>query len=153
MLAAESDGQPIENRILAPLLRVLGDFKDEGSVVFKGPGDNSPWTTHEIFALDEAENQVVLLPKLLTYISVNPRMPSMFSLRDDAVLERPVVRRQRGDRITVAARFAIGLSYFDVEALNDDFAKRVNSTHRHFELGQPLSTFDPRRQGHLRAVN
>jgi hypothetical protein len=141
-LTRDHDGSPVDERIVAPLLRVLDDFEVGSPVMFRGNTEVAGWEFEDVIALDDGDQEtgpvVVFGPSFRTYVTANPQNPRLFTERDNNVLNlRELGRRPNG--LPMAARFVLGLSMFDQTIKTEkDFIKGLEQIHNHFDF-----KFDP----------
>lgn len=131
-LVAEDTGERQNGTVLAPLLRVTGDFAAEDQVMSQSRS-RAPWEQAAVWAVDGVEEEVWIQIEPGRRDVFHPRSPRIFPLSDYVRLEKVPGGKRRPPGSLLQYRFALGLSAYDSVAADEQIVRNVN---RHFAFGQ-----------------
>lgn len=128
-VTSHGNGEAGPGEIIAPLLRVTEDFRDEDAYVHATKG--SHWERYTMWAIDEVTDTPIVEVEPGLRTDINPRSISVFPAYDyNKLLKQTGLRRPLGH--ASAFRFALGLSIFD--PLYQESHAPIKQAHRHFDL-------------------
>lgn len=129
----QHDGERVENRIIAPVLRVIGDFRDS-EYIYTQVGKESTWAKTPQWGIDEAVDSIVIEDFVNRgYVHIEPTSLSIFTEQDYNTLQKPPQGQRRAFGVAMASMFALGLSGYDKQLPQ---YPTVSGVYRHFSLGR-----------------